>query len=94
MKYKLRPGVVSAKICGVNLLIPDRHASEYCPRIQKLGLIPAVAIEVLKKGEPIEKVYTVVRILGKTTQEEAQTRVDGMLEDLYIKGYLIEDICI
>ena len=91
MKYKIRPGIVSAKICGVNLLIPNRAASEYCPRIQKIGLIPAAAMEVLEKGESIDKIYTLVRILGSTTDEEARRKVDGMLEDLFIKGYLVED---
>lgn len=89
MYYVLRPGVVKTKICGVFLLIPDRKASEICPRIQRLNLITALTLEVLEKREPIENAYRNYTYLSRKTMDEAKEKIDGILDDLCKKGYLI-----
>ncbi|MBO4848192.1 MAG: hypothetical protein J5586_03465 [Clostridia bacterium] len=89
MKYKLREGIVQTKICGVFLLVPTRAASESCPHIQKVGLLLYSAIELLERGEPIEKIYQMYQILTKKSDEEVRELVDGQLETLREKGFLV-----
>lgn len=89
MRYKVRPGIVRAQICGVYLLIPDRAASEACPYIRRINLLLSAAVEVIEKGQPIEKIYTIYRILTKRPEEEIRQKVDRQLADLCDKGFLI-----
>ena len=89
MHYIVRPGIVRAKICGVYLLIPDRAASEVCPYVQRISLLVSAAVEVIEKGQPVENIYTIYRILTKKPEEEVRAKVDGLLADLCGKGFLI-----
>ncbi len=89
MRYKVRPGVVRAQICGAYLLIPDREASEACPYVQRINLLLSAAVEVLEKGQPMENIYTMYRILTKRPEEEIRQKVDRQLADLCDKGFLI-----
>lgn len=89
MCYKLRPGVVTSKICGVYLLIPTRAVSEFCPGVQRVSLLLYAALELLERGEPMEKIYKMYEILTKQSPDAVKARVDGLLLDLYNKGFLI-----
>ncbi|MBO4562905.1 MAG: hypothetical protein J5772_04755 [Clostridia bacterium] len=90
MYYKLRDGIVQTKICGVFMLIPTRRASEYCPHIQKVGLLLYAAIELLERGEPMEKVYRMYSILTKKPDDEVHKMVHDQLEELCAKGFLVK----
>lgn len=89
MRYKLRPGVVALKICGVYLLVPNRAASEFCPGVQKVSLLLYAALELLERGDPMEKIYKMYEILTKQTPDAVKARVDGLLSDLCSKGFLV-----
>lgn len=90
MHYVLRPGIVKTQICGVYLLIPNREASISCPNVRRMNLLLAATVEIIEKGEPIEKAYTVYEILAKKTPEEAKRIVNSNLEQLCESGFLIK----
>ena len=89
MTYELRPGVICTKVCDTYLLIPNREASEHCVGVQRVGLIAAAAVENIEKRQPVENIYKIYSILSKKPDDEVHEKIDGMLEDLCEKGYLI-----
>ena len=90
MTYELRKGIVFTKICGEYLLIPNRQASELSPAMKRLNLIGAALIETIIKKEPLEKVCRAYEILGRKTPEEAQEKIDQMIESLCHDNFLIK----
>lgn len=89
MKYKLRPGVVLANICGVSLLIPGREASAFCPYIRKISLPVVVALDKMSKNESWDFAYEVYSQLLNKSMEEARQKIDGQLASLCENGFLI-----
>ena len=89
MKYKIRPGIVKAKICGSHYLIPTRKASEECPQILRLSLLTLASWELLEEDRK-QDIYRVYEILTKQPADEVRQTVDRMLSDLCAKGFLIE----
>ena len=89
MKYKLRPGIVIAKVCGNNLLVPDRQASEKCPYILRISKLWAAHLTAMANGKPMDRIYTNHSIITKKSMEESQEAVDHFLSILFEKGFLI-----
>lgn len=89
MKFKPRPGIVRARICGQYILIPTREASGYCDRIIKLSLMGAALWEELEKGKGTDNVCLFFQKLSKKSEEEVQSKINRILSELYEKGYLM-----
>ena len=89
MRYRIRPGIVKAKICGSQYLIPTRKASEECPQILRLSLLTIASWELIENHRE-QDIYRVYEILTKKPEDEVRKTVDQMLSDLCAKGFLIE----
>ncbi len=89
MTYKPRPGILFTKICNTHVLIPNREAQQYCPRILRLPLLWAATWEALEKDKPMEDIYRFHQILTKKSDEEIRTKVDGFLAQLCEQGFLM-----
>lgn len=89
IKYKPRPGIVKVRICGENLLVPTREASEACPRVIRLNLMAAALWTELEKGNGADKICRFFEILSKKPKEEVEEQIEKVLRDLYENGYLI-----
>lgn len=90
MKYKVRPGIVRADICGAHLLIPNREASEACPHVMSISLLTAGLWEGLSKSNSTENIYKLYKILLNKPDEEIRQIVDKQLLKLYEKGFLLQ----
>ena len=90
MMYSVRKGVSRVQICGVFFLISNREASEFCPSIKKVNLLISAALEIIEKGDPVENIYKAYSILAKVDIDKAKVKIDKMLNDLYIQGYLVK----
>lgn len=90
MKYQCRKGIVRVQICGEYYLIPTREASEICPTITRLPLLSAAIWEEVEKGNNTDKLRFAFQTLTHKPEEEIQARIDGILEDLFQRGYLVE----
>lgn len=90
MKYKPRPGIVMVRICGENLLVPTREASEACPHVILLPLMAAALWEELEKGRDAERLSLVFQKLSKKPKEEVDRRIEALLVDLKEKGYVLK----
>ena len=89
MRYKCRPGIVCVNICGENMLVPTRAASETVPNVMRLSLIKAALWEEIEKGRDGTVVVKFFKALTRKPEGELQERVDKALEEMYEKGYLI-----
>ncbi len=90
MNYRPRPGIVKTKLCGMNVLIPTREASEYCQSIQVLPMLWAATWEAFDRGSSIEKAIPVHVIFTKKTPEECRENLQKFCTDMVKKGFFIE----
>ncbi len=89
MTYKVRPGIVHLRICGVDILAATRALWEQCPAVRPLPRKWAVTWTLLEKGSSETVVNTFCRLLRKP-KEEVQEEFEKVFEELYKEGYLIE----
>lgn len=90
VKYRHRPGIVMVRICGEYLLVPTREASEICPQIIRLRLMPAALWEEIGKGNGTDKICFFYEKLSKKSKEEVEQQIETILRELYEKGYLVK----
>ena len=88
MKYKPRPGIVMAKICDMNLLIPTRMAFSECQAMLRLPVIWALTWNLLVE-EDDEKIFQLHKILTKKTDDEIKERLDMFYKEMVEKGFMI-----
>ena len=89
MNYTARPGIVTAQLCGMNVLIPSRITGDACKTILPLTLMGAIVWTGIQKDYPIEKVLEAFRIFSKKPDEELIEKIDSFCEKLYQKGFII-----
>lgn len=90
MNYRPRPGIVKTKLCGMNVLIPQREASDFCASIQRLPFIWSVAWEVFSKGVTTEDFLPIYQAFMKKTPEESRQDVELFCKTMAERGFLIE----
>lgn len=91
MRYKIRPGITRTNICGVQVLVPTRKASEACPSLMRLNLISSIVWETIEKDLPMEKAKQACKILLRKPDNEVDARVQKILDHFYEKGFLIRE---
>ena len=90
MNYTVRPGIVPVSVCGANLLVPTRAASEACPNIATLSMIELMFWKKISLGEDTEKLYRLYASLSFQPIEKIQPKVDEILQRLYDRGFLLK----
>ena len=90
MNYTVRPGIVPVSVCGANLLVPTRAASEACPNIATLSMIELMFWKKISLGEDTEKLYQLYASLSFHTVEDVRPKVDSMLQRLFEHGFLLK----
>lgn len=91
MNYRVRPGVVLTKICGVYLLIPTRAAAEHCPQIIRLSIPLLILWQGIDKGMPFERFSPIFQEMMRKSESEADEVVDRCVQKLVEGGYLIAE---
>lgn len=91
MKYKARPGIVLARICGRFVLIPTRIASQDCSQIMPIPMTWVIAWDLIKKGQPEEKILQSLGIFKKKTDEELRAELYEVCAKLAERGFLIAE---
>ncbi len=89
MEYKPREGIVKVNVCGVNLLVPTRRASEECPSIATLSFIESIFWNRLCRGKTVEDTCAFYSGMTFKPIEEARPFVVGFFERLAEKGFVI-----
>lgn len=92
MSYKIRPGIVKTKICGVNYLIPTRAASEHCTGAMRLSFFMSAIFDMIAKEKSEEEIYRMYHRFSKKSEAESVQEVDRIIQHFYKHGYLIESI--
>ena len=90
MTYRVQPGIVLTKICDQYVLIPTHQASKICPTVT---IIPLFSAMIMKKVCAEKDPYSTTQffsILKGWTEQEARHYIQGILQELCKKGYLIE----
>lgn len=90
MGYRCRPGIIRIKICGENMLVPTRAASEECPRVMRLSVMGAMLWEEILKGNDGSAVIPLFHRLTRKPEAEIQKKVEALLYDLHTKGFLLK----
>ena len=90
MRYVTRPGIVREMICGTNILIPTRAASEYCKSILPLPILLAAAWDALSNGKSFEYNVTAHSKILHISQEQAEANLRQFCEDLCKKGFMMK----
>ena len=91
MTYKLRPGVELINVCGTNLLIPSRIASEYCGSLCRLNVIETIYIQQFMKGNTLEEVSRVLSKLSRRDPGEMAQEMKKRFDLMAEKGFLIPE---
>lgn len=89
MNYKIRHGIIRTKICGVQMLVPTREASEKCPNVMQLSLISSIVWETIEKNMPMEKAHQACKILLRKSDEEVDARIKTIIDHFCEKGFLV-----
>lgn len=89
MEYKPREGIVKVSVCGVNLLVPTRRASEDCPNIATLSLLESIFWSQLCRGKTVEDSCAFYAGLTFKPVEEARPVVESFFERLAEKGFVV-----
>ena len=89
MKYKQRPGIVLAEICGEQYLIPTRAASESCPYMIKSNVFITIIWGMIGSDQPVERIYHAFQTLSRKPEDVVRKLVDRLLTGLCRKGVLI-----
>ena len=94
MNYVPRPGIVRVVICGENVLIPSRSASDYCKTVQRLPLMLAAAWNAFEKGVSFENNVNVLSQIMRSPREKVKENLRISCEELCKKGFMIrvEDV--
>ena len=88
MNYKPRKGIVHVSICGAQLLIPSREASEYCHGILKLSLPELLIWRQLEKGADLAATEEQIAGMMMKPVEEIKPRLNAFYNRLLEKGYI------
>lgn len=91
MNYRVCPGIVLTKVCGVYLLVPTRAASERCPGILRMPLPLLFLWLGVKNGVAYERFSPMIQGLLRKSESEAKELVDRSLQKLHEAGYLIAE---
>lgn len=79
-----------AKLCGMNVLIPQREASAFCSSIQRLPFLWAATWDAFSRGTTIEKSVPVHVMLTKKTPEECRADLEKFCRTMVERGFMIE----
>lgn len=90
MNYKPRPGIAKVKLCGKDVLIPLREASEYCKTTLVLPTLWSATWNAFCRGSSIEKTVPVHVLFTKKNPEECRAKIQEFCCDLVEKGFFIE----
>ncbi len=90
MYYKPRPGIVKTKLCGMNVLIPQREASAYCTTIQQLPMLWAATWDAFCKGASIESSIPVHVAFTKKSPEECRVKLEQFCRTMVERGFMVE----
>ena len=90
MRYLPIPGIVREIICGMNILIPTRPASEFCKSILPLPILWAAAWDALSKGKSFEYNVEAHSKILRISREQAEMNLRNFCEDLCAKGFMLK----
>lgn len=91
MRYKVNPGVVKTRVCGVFLLIPLRSCGKSCRCVKQLTPLWAMTWDSLTAGHSLEDQIQAHKILTRLPEETVRPRIKRFIDDLVSKGFLLEE---
>lgn len=90
MIYKPRPGIVKTKLCGMNVLVPQREASAFCASLQPLSFLWSATWDAFCNGSTIEKSVPVHVLFTKKTPEDCRADLEKFCTTMVERGFMIE----
>lgn len=87
--YRVRPGIVTEKICRTTVLIPTRAVSSECKAVQQLNVIQAADWKMICDGRSEEELIQFHKILSKRSDEEIKARLYAFCDSLVQRGFLL-----
>ena len=92
MRYRTRPGVVLAPVCGEYLLVAANGARSFCPYVTQLNESSAFLWRQLKDGADAEALKAAVTAEYEIEDPcEAAAAIEGFLSQMLQAGYLLEE---
>ena len=90
-RYKIRPGVVLAQVCGENLLVATRPARGKCPYVRQLNSTGAYFWSLLEQNMGEEQMLQAARVHYQAEPERLRSSLPPFLAGLAQQGYLIPE---
>ena len=92
MRYRTRPGVVLAPVCGEYLLVAAKAARRFCPYVTQLNESSAFLWRQLTDGADAESLKSAVTAEYEIENlSEAAAAIEGFLSQMLEAGYLLEE---
>lgn len=92
MRYKSRPGVVLAPICGEYLLVSAKAVRDCCPYVTQINETSAFLWEKLIHGASREELLSAVADEYEIDDPAAcEAAIDNYLAQMIDAGYLLEE---
>lgn len=92
MRYRTRPGVVLAPVCGEYLLVAAKGARRFCPYVTQLNESSAFLWRQLKDGADAETLKAAVAAEYEIEDPgEAAAAIEGFLNQMLQAGYLLDE---
>ena len=91
MKYKLIDGVAFVSVCGVQLLVPTRKASEVCRDIATLSLFDRLMLKLIREGKTVDELYKTFSELTFRPVDAVKPHIDKFIDIFVSKGFLVPD---
>ena len=92
MRYRTRPGVVLAPVCGEYLLVAATAARSFCPYVTQINESSAFLWRQLIDGADAETLKTAVAAEYEIEDSgDTAAAIEGYLSQMLQAGYLLEE---
>ena len=89
MKYRIRPGVVLAEVCGEYLLLATLDASQHCSYVYQINETAAFFWKLLEQGLPDGEIVEAAAADYEAPKELLSHDIRQFIQVLMEKGYLL-----
>lgn len=89
MKYRIRPGVVLAEVCGEYLLLATLDASQHCSYVYQINETAAFFWKLLEQGLTEGEIVEAAAAEYEAPKELLSHDVRQFIQVLMEKGYLL-----
>lgn len=89
MRYMIRPGVVSLRICDTDLLVSSRLSLEDVPKVRIIDRHTAALLVLMEKGSTYEEALKLFFRFIHKPEDVIRGRFDNSIGKLMNEGFLI-----